>query len=210
VTLALSPTQSDAQVALRSFLLSVLPATGSDGRPVSVIEGQDNRVAEPLGADFVTMTTIRRTRLATNEHVYDALGGTTTTTQETEVVVQLDVHGANMRDASDMAQTISTMMRDPYATTFFSALGSSISPLHADDPRQVAFVNAEKQYETRYVVEALLQVDQAVAGLPQQFADVAEITLIDAEIPGLAPFLTNPATGQFLLNPSTGAPLRSR
>lgn len=181
MTLVLSPTQSDVQVALRSFLVSILPATGSDGHPISVIEGQDNRVAEPLGVDFVTMTTIRRTRLATNERTYDALGGAATTTQETEVVVQLDVHGANMRDAGDMAQTISTMMRDPYATTFFSALSSSVSPLHADDPRQVAFVNAEKQYETRYVVEATLQANQAISGLPQQFADAASAQLIEVD-----------------------------
>ena len=47
-------------VALRSFLLSVLPAG------VEVIQGQDSRVPEPSNVDFVVMTPITRERLATN------------------------------------------------------------------------------------------------------------------------------------------------
>lgn len=55
-----SPTQADIQTAIRSFLLSVLP-TGFD-----VVEGQDNRVAEPPGTDFAVMWVLRRPRLSTN------------------------------------------------------------------------------------------------------------------------------------------------
>ena len=54
------PNQSNVQVALRSFLLSVLPA-GTE-----VIQGQDSRVPEPADVDFVVMTPITRERLATN------------------------------------------------------------------------------------------------------------------------------------------------
>jgi hypothetical protein len=54
------PAESDVVTALRSFLLSVLPAG------TSVILGQVNRVPEPAGEDFVVMVPLRRPRLSTN------------------------------------------------------------------------------------------------------------------------------------------------
>lgn len=62
-----SPTQSQVQQALRAFLLNVLPAIGSDGKPIAVVAGQQNRVPEPNAADFVVMTPINFQRLATNQ-----------------------------------------------------------------------------------------------------------------------------------------------
>lgn len=58
--LPLVTTQSQIQVALRSFILSALPS-GWD-----CIQGQDSRVSEPDGVDFVVMTPITRKRLSTN------------------------------------------------------------------------------------------------------------------------------------------------
>ena len=58
-----TPDQSAIQTVLRGFLLSILPA-GTE-----VIQAQDNRVPEPAG-DFVTMTVMRRGRLATNVDTY--------------------------------------------------------------------------------------------------------------------------------------------
>ena len=46
------------------------------------------------------------------------------------------------------------MFRSSYAVDFFAALGGAITPLFASDPRQMPFVNAEQQYEDRYVIEA--------------------------------------------------------
>lgn len=64
MSLAPSPTQSDILTALRSFLLKILP----DG--VEVVQGQDNKVPEPKGNDFVTMTPIMQSRLSTNVDTY--------------------------------------------------------------------------------------------------------------------------------------------
>ena len=61
----LSPSQYDIQVSLVAFLKAILPA----GTPV--VEGQDNRVAEPGPNDFVVFWTLRRTRLATNVDLYN-------------------------------------------------------------------------------------------------------------------------------------------
>ena len=61
-------TESDVLAALRDFLIGILPAG------VEVVKGQDNRVAEPQGDNFVVMTPTGRRRLATNVASYaDAL-----------------------------------------------------------------------------------------------------------------------------------------
>ena len=62
----ISPTVDDVATALKTFLAAVLPATGSDGKPVSILLAMQNRVPEPSGTVFVIMTPIRFVRLATN------------------------------------------------------------------------------------------------------------------------------------------------
>ena len=172
----------DPTSGIGTYLISpsqniVVSTTMWNGIPV--VAGQVNRVPEPQQGDFVSMTTLRRvwleTNVDTNSDVLPA--GNKTYRQATEVTIQLDVHGPNSHDT---AEIISTMFRDSYATDFFLSY-PGITPLHADDPRQVPFINAESQYETRYVVEALLQADQTVTGVPQQFADILSIDLIDVE-----------------------------
>lgn len=107
--------------------------------------------------------------------------GTVQMTQPTQITVQLDVHSNDVGTAADMAQTISTVFRDDVAVQFFSASGvSGISPLYASDPRQVAFINAEIQYETRYIVEVNIQANQTV-GVPQQFAGQILIDVVNVE-----------------------------
>jgi len=237
MTVVVSPNEADVQSVLRSFLLSVLPIG------VDVIEGQDNRVAEPSAADFVVMTAIRRRRVETNLDAYvDAVftgsiagtvmtissvqrgslklgsnifginvatntvvasfgtgtggvgtynvapsqsvasrtlsAGTASLTQPTEIAFQLDVHGPN---SADNAQIISTAFRDEYAVEQFAFAGFPVTPLYADDPRQAPFFNAEQQYETRWVVEAVLQADQVVSGIPQQFAASTTLVLVNVE-----------------------------
>lgn len=58
--ITVSPNQDDIYVALRGFLLAILPAG------IEVVQGQDNRVPEPEGVDFVVMWAINRNRLSTN------------------------------------------------------------------------------------------------------------------------------------------------
>jgi len=111
--------------------------------------------------------------------------GSMSLTQATQVTVQLDVHSANVKDAADMAQTISTCFRDELATRAFHALNPAISPLYADDPKQMPFINAEQQWETRWVVDALLEANQTVSGVPQEFADqlTPELICVEATFP---------------------------
>lgn len=62
----MTPSITEKQVfaALRTFLLSVVPAN------IQVIRGLDNRVSEPSLTDFITMTPILRERLAWNTDTY--------------------------------------------------------------------------------------------------------------------------------------------
>ena len=108
--------------------------------------------------------------------------GTIQVLQPTDAVFQLDFHSANVGDSSDMAQTVATLFRDPYATEFFSALSPPIdvAPLYADDPRQVPFFNAEQQYETRWIVDVHLEANQVVA-VGQQYADSVDIAVVSVD-----------------------------
>lgn len=239
MALSISPTKSQIQTALNSFLGSILPG-------VLVVAGVDNLVPEPASADFVVLTPIRFVRLATNIDSYQdckfvgsiegtemtvddvelgtveigntvfgpgvtantvisaqtsgttggpgtytvapaqivAAGtlsaGTMTLLQEVQVTVQLDVHGPN---SGDNAQIISTTFRDEFATDFFAGLAAplnSVSPLLADDPKYLQFINAEQQFEFRWSIDAQIQVNQTVT-IPLQFFDSATITAASVE-----------------------------
>lgn len=83
VSLSLSEVQT--LTALRSFLLSIMPAG------MEIVRGQDNRVPEPAGPNFITMTPILRSRLETNVSTYAdcAFTGSISGTTLTVTAVQL-------------------------------------------------------------------------------------------------------------------------
>lgn len=105
--------------------------------------------------------------------------GSTEITQPTEFTVQLDVHGPN---SADFAQTISTLWRDAFGVDLFANQDPNygVTPLHADDPKQVPFVNDSQQYEWRWVVEALAQANPVVS-VPQQYADVVAVKVVSVD-----------------------------
>jgi hypothetical protein len=229
----LSVTQSNIQTALISFLASAMPSG------MEIVEGQDNRVPEPVGQDFIVFTIMRRDRLSTNVDAFAdcaftasisgnimdvtavqigtvaagnlvfgsgiAVGtrvsgtltgtggigtylvsvsqtigseqmaaGSFTALQAVNAMIQIDVHGPN---SSDNAQIITTLFRDDYAYQIMRQSGFDVAPLHADDPKQIPFINAEQQYEYRWVIEAHMQANQIVLGIPQQFFDVVDLNV---------------------------------
>ena len=106
--------------------------------------------------------------------------GTMTLLQEVQVTVQFDVHGPA---SAENAQIISTTFRDEFATDFFAGLAAplnSVSPLLADDPKYLQFINAEQQFEFRWSIDAQIQVNQTVT-IPLQFFDSATITAASVE-----------------------------
>lgn len=103
--------------------------------------------------------------------------GVMNSTQPTQITMQLDVHGPA---SADNAQIISTLFRDDYAVRKFAELGGAATPLYADDPKQIPFINGEQAYENRWIINAVLQANQIVAP-PQQFAGQVVIDTIDVE-----------------------------
>lgn len=116
-----------------------------------------------------------------------------------EMTIQLDVHGPN---STDNAHIISSLFRDQYAVDQFTALTTNTAPpgwgpippggtlpvkyvpmmpLYADEPRQQAFLNAERQYEYRWIVDASIQTNQVVT-VAQQFADKLVVGLLEADL----------------------------
>lgn len=93
--------------------------------------------------------------------------------QPTEITIQLDIHGPN---SADNSQVISTLFRDDYAVQQFKTYGFDVTPFYADDPKQLSFINEAQQYENRWVVEACMQANITVS-VAQQFASIVSVTL---------------------------------
>ncbi len=160
----LSLTEDQIMTGLRMFLLDVLP----DG--IEVIQGQDNFVQMPPGADFVLMTPARREQLSQTAHQYDPDQQEKEVGRSTSLHFQLDIYGPN---GSDNTQIITTLFRDEYGFDFFKAYG--LAPLYCNDGSQMPLISGEKTYIQRWMTRGVLQTNLSVT-LPQQFAD----TLITA------------------------------
>lgn len=103
--------------------------------------------------------------------------GTMLITQDTQLTVQLDVHGPN---SGDNAQIISTLLRDQYGVGLFNSSVSGVETLYADDPRQMPYVNENDQVEMRWIVISELQIAPCVT-VPQQFSDVLTPNVIEID-----------------------------
>jgi hypothetical protein len=86
--------------------------------------------------------------------------------------IQVDVHGPNSASNTNL---ITTLWRDDYALQFFVTALPTAAPLYATDPRQLAFDNAEAQYEDRWTLELVAQMNVTVQ-IGQQFADQLSAT----------------------------------
>jgi len=169
-----SVTEDQVFVTLRAFLLSVL-ASG-----VEVVQGQGNRVPEPVGADFVVMTPIGRQRLATTTTLYtDGFPGTQSRADlaSMQLTVQVDIHGPA---ASDNAHIVGTLWRTDVAAQFFRDAAIGAAPLFNTDPRQQPFVNGEQQVETRWTMDLAIQVDSVVT-TGQDFAASLSVQVVNVD-----------------------------
>lgn len=161
------PTDDTVMEAVRTFLLGVLP-TGWE-----VFQGQDNRVPEPAAPNFIVMTPAHRVRLSTNVNTWarDPAPTEIAHASDVEVRVQLDIHGPGGADAGSM---IATLMRDEWGIEQLASFG--VTPLYATDGQQLPFLNAENQYENRWVMEVAYQITANVS-TPADFAATLEPTV---------------------------------
>ena len=103
--------------------------------------------------------------------------GTATYQMSTKATFQLDVHGPN---SGDNVQIISTMFHDDYADNYFANTGVDVEPLYASDPRQMPFINAEQQYEERWVIDLVIETFPIIV-FPQQFAGAVNVVVKEVD-----------------------------
>lgn len=103
------------------------------------------------------------------------LGGVYSALAPTKTTVQLDVHGPA---SANNAQIIGTMLRDTYACQIMASVIDA-QPLYAGEPRQAPFVNAEQQFEYRWSLDVVIQVNPTVT-VTQDFADQIQVSFTDA------------------------------
>lgn len=100
----------------------------------------------------------------------------------TKWTVQLDIHGPA---SGNNVRIIDTLFRSDRGVYEIGApLEYEIAPLYCDEARQVPFANAEQQYEYRWTMDAVLQINPVV-GTQQQFFDqiVVDAVEVDATYP---------------------------
>lgn len=141
-----SVTETQAFTVLGQVIQSVV------GCPV--IRGQVNRTAMPAG-DFIVMTQKSMTRLATNTVEYTTITAKTIM-QPVKWAIQIDCYGIL---AADRAASISTILRDEFATEQFAALGYDMQTLYTDDAQQMPLISGEEQYIERWMFNAVLQLN---------------------------------------------------
>lgn len=96
--------------------------------------------------------------------------------ESTEVVLQVDVHGTN---SGDNAQILQQLFWDAGAVDALEPLG--ITPLFAEDPRQMPFITAAKEYEDRWMIDLHMQI-KPVIELPQEFFDSSTLNVVDVDV----------------------------
>lgn len=168
MTATVTPTQTDLFTALRSFIMGLIAC--------EVVQGLGNGVPMPLGG-FIALTAMYRNRLSTNVDNYPdptPTTGSKTARQAVQVTVQIDCYGP---DSGDWSTILSTMLRDEYACL---AMAPSVQPLHADDPKSMPLTNGEQQYEQRWTLTALFQVNPVVS-TAMQFFTGAQVGLVDVD-----------------------------
>lgn len=171
----ISVTESALYSALRAFLMSLVSCP--------VMQSQQNHMAMPKG-DFILMQALNAPELSTDKVTFipgQSNPGSETHSRSTQWNVQLDCYGP---DAADMAALIATTFKTDYAAQALAGAAIEIQPLYAKDPLQGTILNAENQYEPRWIVELVFQYNPVVT-LPQDFA--MSLTVVPDEVDATFP-----------------------
>ena len=150
--------------ALGDFCIEYLKS--GDAAPI-VIRGYVNRVSKPASRDYVLITPMQMSRLATNRHGWNGDEGIESVTQPTRRRVQIDCYGTN---AAVWAKTLSTLLRDLIACDFLKKYG--IAPLFVEDAQDLTGIEGDEQYNPRYMLGLMLQADDTVSVSLDFFNDV--------------------------------------
>lgn len=170
------PDDTALMTVLRAVLLWI---TGST---VEVIRGQLNRVAEPMGPDYLVFWPLGldpiETPTETYADPYPAAGGATYVEMGAERRFQIDCHGPN---SAATATRIATLARSLVLSEYVATLSADVVLLYADAARQTPFETAETQMVQRWSIDLVLQVN-AVVTLSQDFFAVAHPGIFNVDV----------------------------
>lgn len=196
MSVSLSLTESQTLQALRTFLLTIVP-TGTQ-----VIKGQDNRVPEPQGTDFITMTPLMRERLSTNVDEYQdtafigSIDGDTLTVTEMElgaISVGSQLLGAGLATGSVVTAFVTgdggvgTYTVAPLQTIASQIIAAGVKTALQSTKITVQLdVHGPKSPDTAQIISTLLRDDFAVQAFKETGFDV---TPLYASEPQQMPFI---------------------
>lgn len=139
-------------------------------------QAQADRVPMPLDV-FNIITPLRFKRLSSTRDIKGDTGDNNTATMSyTEVrqaEIQVDLYGEN---AGDRAITLETLFASSYGYETIKALDERLAPLYSTEAIQAPMINAESQWQERYIITLSLQAHITVT-LRQDYFDHADITL---------------------------------
>jgi hypothetical protein len=163
----ITPNEDQVFTTLRAFIVTLAGTQRVLRTPV-------NRADMPKDA-FVAMTPGVFELLATNSSTTNAT--TRTVYSHKRFDCQIDCYGPS---SSDLANTITTLFRDPYGADALAVSGFDIAPLYADTAQQMPIVDSENQYQERWTFKLVLQVNHVVS-TDQQSANIATVDIVNVD-----------------------------
>lgn len=146
-----------------------------------VHQAQVNRVPMPKG-QFCILTPLRFTRLSTTRDIKQDTGNPATSamgyTEVRQADIQVDIYGDG---AGDRAIALETVFTSSYGYDNIKDIDARLAPLYSSPAIQAPMINAESQWQERYIVTLSLQAHITVS-FPQDYFDKAEITTKQVDI----------------------------
>ncbi|WP_235439405.1 hypothetical protein [Edwardsiella sp. EA181011] len=139
-------------------------------------QAQANRIPMPKG-QFCILTPLRFERLSTTRSINQDTGAPSTSamgwTEVRRADIQVDIYGAN---AGDRAVTLETVFSSGYAYDKIKAIDERVAPLYSTAAIQAPMIDAEQQWQERYMLTVSLQVHMTTS-FPEPYFDKAEVSV---------------------------------
>lgn len=143
-------------------------------------QAQANRVPMPKDP-FCILTPLRFTRLSTTRDIKQDTGDPSTSamgyTEVRQADIQVDIYGDG---AGGRAIALETVFTSGYAYEKIKALDERLAPLYSSAAIQAPMINAESQWQERYMLTLSLQAHITVS-FQQDYFDKAEISTIQVD-----------------------------
>lgn len=140
-----------------------------------VQQAQVDRVPMPKG-EFCIMTPLRFTRLSTTRDIKQDTGSPSDSamgyTEVRQADIQIDIYGSM---AGDRAIALETVFTSSYGYEKIKALDERLAPLYSSAAIQAPMINAESQWQERWILTLSLQAHITIS-LRQDYFDKAEVS----------------------------------